>query len=74
MMMISPEQYSQMVKNFRKQFYTFVKYPFYAKLGNYPFLKNHQHLKRLNKYRKRVGQYKVEFDDDDMLELIILKE
>ena len=43
------------------------------KLENYPWIKSVEHLNRVNKYRKRVGQPILLFTDDDMAELILLK-
>lgn len=47
--------------------------PVFDKLEDYPDIKNLEHLKRLNKYRKRVGLHKIVLNDDDILELIVLR-
>lgn len=46
---------------------------FIPSLKDYPWIKDDEHLKRVNCYRKRVGQTKLVFSDDDMAELILLR-
>ena len=42
-------------------------------LKDFLWIKSTDHLKRVNKYRKRAGQQKIVFSDSDMAELILLK-
>jgi hypothetical protein len=44
------------------------------KLSDYPWVRSLDHLKRVNKYRKRVGQHQLTFNADDMADLTILGE
>lgn len=53
--------------------YVFSYLRIFDNLEYYPWIKSLEHLKRVNKYRKRVGQSPIVFDDDDMAELILLK-
>lgn len=41
-------------------------------LQDYPWLKSAEHLHRVNKYRKRHGQYKLQFTDNDLAELALV--
>jgi hypothetical protein len=42
------------------------------KLSDYPWVRSLDHLKRVNKYRKRVGQHQLTFNEDDMADLALL--
>jgi hypothetical protein len=42
------------------------------KLLDYPWIRSLDHLKRVNKYRKRVGQHQLTFNADDMADLTLL--
>jgi len=41
-------------------------------LNNYPWIVSVSHLERINKYRKRVGQHQLMFNDNDIAELVLL--
>ena len=51
----------------------FIKVYIPEKLENYPWIKSADHLRRINKYRKRTGQPIIRFTEDDMFELIMLR-
>ena len=43
-----------------------------SSIEDFRWIKSVDHLKRVNRYRKRVGQWEIVFSDDDMFELIML--
>ena len=43
-------------------------------LSDYPWIRDLDHLKRVNKYRKRCGQLQIRLNDDDIAELALLTE
>lgn len=43
-----------------------------SSIEDFRWIKNVDHLKRVNRYRRRVGQWEIVFSDDDMFELIML--
>lgn len=42
------------------------------KIEDFRWIKDIKHLKRINKYRKRVKQRRLKFSDEDIMELILL--
>ncbi len=45
-----------------------------SRLKDYSWIKSTDHLKRVNRYRRRTSQRQLYFNDDDMFDLEILGE
>jgi len=68
---VHPQQYEQILGNLGYP-WRFTAVRVLDKLEDYPWIRSAEHLKEVNKYRKRVGQRILEFNDDDMADLILL--
>lgn len=67
------------MEEFYKTLLTFVgnnphacKVKFFHELKNFPWLKDIDHLTRVNKYRKRHKQEKLIFSDEDVTDLMLI--